>query len=80
MDKVITSEQADTMGHMFATLTWVSEIDSWMYNNALVYSKPVANPPIFKAFEALPAYRTNKIQKFTKIYEEVAGMNEYGRR
>jgi len=78
---VIMAEQTDKYSHFIATLTWSSEIDAWVYNNALIYSKPVEKPAVFKDFHALPTISsTNKIRNLTSMYREVAALSNYGMR
>ncbi|KAG4433634.1 hypothetical protein IFR05_010880 [Cadophora sp. M221] len=81
VQNTVLYEQPDKYAQFVGTLTWSTEIDSWVFHTMLAYTKPVPEPPAFRPFTSLTSFKSsNGIRNLTGFYDEVRGMNERGMR
>ena len=80
-EDIVMAEQSDHFAHMFLSMAYAAQLNAFVAGGALVYTKPEANPEVFKGFlDAKSVYSKLRIANLTEIHDEVVTWNEIGYR
>jgi hypothetical protein len=80
-EDVVMAEQGDQYAQMYISFAFAAQLNVFIVGGSLLYSKPEANPKVFKDFiDAKSVYTKLRIANFTELHDEVVTWNEIGYR